>query len=78
MANKTTTIVVRNDYHNTTARVRVCFDADGMAELTERQVRKIRATLCCCVRSCGLLGERGRQDVHIIPNFCGVELWTRS
>jgi hypothetical protein len=77
---RTKTITLRNDFHCTECNVRVRFSKSGRGELTERQVKRARNVLCCDECSCGgPLGERGPQDVDVIPtNFRGirgVELW---
>ena len=60
------TITIRNDYHNTTARVR-CHEGERETMLRRATVLRIRRALCgfgCCTCG-GVLGQRGRQDVTI-------------
>jgi len=58
------TVTLRNDFHNSEARVRV---AGLPATLTRSQVVRVRRKLCG-ISGCtcgGPLGERGKQDVNI-------------
>lgn len=74
MATTSTTYTIRNDFHNTSARVRA--DRDG--RINARQVRRVRSILCGMAdcKCGGSLGERGPQDVEIEPTGAGDVILT--
>lgn len=58
-----TIITIRNDFHDSTATLRISWSADGSALLSRRQVQRAKRALCGA-RDCacgGVLGCRGRQ-----------------
>jgi hypothetical protein len=68
---KTTTITLRNDFHNTSARVH-------SGPISARTANRVRRELCgmsdC---SCsGTLGTRGPQDAEIVPTYDAANPYT--
>ena len=68
-------ITLRNDFHNTTARVR----PDKNGYISPRTVARVHRKLCGCQEClCGYgpCDVRGVQDVHIIPTDDGGAILT--
>jgi hypothetical protein len=74
-----------NDFHDTAHTVLARHSGGSPYRLTQRQVRRLRETLCG-VKGCtcgGYLGERGNQFVGIEPIYDdgkedGALLWIKS
>jgi hypothetical protein len=67
------TITIANDFHNSTARVRV--NATGETYLSAATVRRVRRTLCG-ISDCtcgGFLGQRGKQVYARAEEMAGGE-----
>lgn len=61
---------IRNDFHNTEAKINIFKSHNGRLLISDRQVVRVRAKLCG-IADCqcgGDLGQRGKQDFEIITH----------